>query len=158
MSKPIYLFVCSSSDFSKSENISNLQYAGRVLNLAKSGLVDADVSTFTGDFIVVNACNEDEMKYLRLLNLDNCLKICVLRKSESIKSPWITQQNIKYDYIIKQNQVEVLKEAKTKIDVLNILKFLDMSRKRPHSDAKFIWSKIKSAIPFLSVFFDKIIH
>lgn len=158
MSKPIYLFVCSSSEFAKSQNISNLQYAGRVLNLARSALTDADVSSFTGDFIVVNAINEAEMKFLRLVNLDNCLKICVLRKSESFKSDWIVQQSINYDYIVKENQIEVLKDAKTKDEVLNFIKYMDMSRKRPQSDAQFIWNKIKSLLPFISILFSKYAH
>lgn len=158
MSKPIYLFVCSSSEFAKSHNISNLQYAGRVLNLARNGLSDADVGSFAGDFIIVNACKEEEMKFLRLVNLENCLKICVLRKSESFKSEWVIQQSINYDYIIKENQLDVLKDAKTKDEVYNYIKYMDMSRKRPHSDFQFIWNKIKNIIPFLSVLFNKYSH
>lgn len=155
MSKSVYLFICSSGEFSKSENVSHLQYAGRVLNLAREGLKKEDVINFTGDFIVVNACNENEMKFLRLINLDNCLKVCVLRKSESSQSEWVKQQNFNYDYIIKQNQIGSLQDAKNKEEILNYLRYLDMSKKKPESDLKFLFSKIKSILPFIGMIFRK---
>lgn len=145
--KPI-LFVCSSSEFSKVD----LSYSGRVLNLERE-LTDAEIQSFNGEYIIVNACKDVELQKLRLVNLDSCVRVAVLRARESVKSEWIN--NFKYEYIIKLNQVESLKNAKTKADILNYVKFLDMSKKRPESDFKFIWNKIKAVVPFLGAVFSK---
>lgn len=144
------LFVCSSPNFGRVENISNLQYSGRVLNLSRD-VSDADISSFNGDFIVVNASNLDEMEKIRLINLDTCFKVAVLRKHESVKSEWVNQ--IKYDFIVKDNQLDILSKAKTRVEVINHVKFMDMSKKTPDSNMKFHLKKLRNLIPFLSFLF-----
>lgn len=147
------LFICSSADFSNVNNISNLQYAGRVLNLARE-LKDEEITSFNGEFIVVNATSDTEMRQLRLINLDNCVKVAVIRKHESAKAPWLNQ-NFKYDYIIKQNQTEILKSAKSKLELLNHLKFLDLCRKKPATQFRFWLDKARVFLPFLLLFLEK---
>lgn len=158
MSRPInpnmtVLFICSSADFSNVNNISNLQYAGRVLNLARE-LKDDEITGFNGEFIVVNATSDTEMRQLRLINLDNCIKVAVIRKHESSKAPWLNQ-NFKYDYIIKQNQTDILKSAKSKLELMNHLKFLDLCRKKPASQFRFWLDKVRIFLPFLLLFLEK---
>ena len=150
--KPI-LFLSTSGELSKPENINNFQYIGRVLNASKDGLIDSEVATYNGDFIVVNATKQKELQYLRLINLDMVVRVCVLRKYESAKQEWI--QNHRFDYIIKEQQLPNLKNCKNKQEVLNFLKFLDATKKQIPSDLKFLWEKIKAFIPLASFVFHK---
>ncbi len=149
--KPI-LFLSTSCKLSEPDNISNLQFIGRVLNASKE-LNDTDVSTYNGEFIVVNATKQKELQYLRLINLDNVIRVCVLRKYESVKQEWI--QNHKFDYIIKEQQLPHLKNCKNKQEIINFLKFLDATKKQIPSDIKFLWAKIKGIIPLASFVFHK---
>lgn len=144
------LFVCSSPNFGRVENISNLQYSGRVLNLSRD-VSEADITSFNGDFIVVNASNLNEMEKIRLINLDLCYKVAVLRKYESVKCEWVNQ--IKYDFIVKDNQLDILSKAKSRVEVINHVKFLDMSKKKPDSNTKFRLKMLRNLIPLLSFLF-----
>ena len=54
------LFISSSNELSNVSNLINLTYVGRCLNLS-STTTEADVSTFTGDFIICNALDNTQM-------------------------------------------------------------------------------------------------
>ena len=148
------LFISSSNELSNVSNLINLTYVGRCLNLS-STTTEADVSTFTGDFIIVNSLSSSEMLKLKYLNLDAYIKVAVLRKSESSKSEWVNS-NLRFDFIVKVVQLVELAGCKTRVDVYNTLKMLDFNKKRPLSNFLFLIGKIKSIIPLASFIFQKL--
>ena len=147
------VFISSSNELSNVSNLINLTYVGRCLNLS-STTTELDVSTFTGDFIICNALDNAQMIKLKYLNLDNYIKVAVLRKSESSKSEWVNS-NLRFDFIVKIVQLVELAGVKTRADVYNTLKMLDFNKKRPVSNFLFIIGKIKSFIPLASFIFQK---
>jgi hypothetical protein len=95
------------------------------------------------------------MLKLKYLNLDNYIKVAILRKSESSKSEWVNS-NLRFDFIIKVVQLIELAGVKTRADVYNTIKMLDFNKKRPVSNFLFIIGKIKSIIPLASFIFQKL--
>ena len=148
------LFISSSNELSNVSNLVNLTYVGRCLNLS-STTTEVDVSTFTGDFIICNALDNAQMIKLKYLNLDNYIKVAVLRKRESSKSEWINS-NLRYDFIVKVVQLIELVGCKTRADVYNTIKMLDFNKKRPVSNFLFVVGKIKTCLPIVSLLFQKL--
>ena len=148
------IFISSSNEFSNVSNLINLNYVGRCLNLL-STTTEVDVSTFTGDFIICNALDNAQMIKLKYLNLDNYIKVAVLRKRESSKTEWINS-NLRYDFIVKVVQLIELVGCKTRVDVYNTIKMLDFNKKRPVSNFLFVVGKIKTCLPIVSLLFQKL--
>ena len=92
---------------------------------------------------------------LKYLNLDNYIKVAVLRKSESSKSEWVNS-NLRFDFIIKVVQLIELVGCKTRADVYNTIKMLDFNKKRPVSNFIFVVGKIKTCLPIVSLLFQKL--
>ena len=148
------LFISSSNELSNVSNLVNLTYVGRCLNLS-STITEVDVTSFTGDFIIVNALDKTQMLKLKYLSLDNYIKVAVLRQSESSKSEWVNS-NLRYDFIIKVVQLIELAGVKTRADVYNTIKMLDFNKKRPVSNFLFAVGKIKACLPLASLIFQKL--
>lgn len=143
MSRPI-LFLCS-KNLTVSE-ISSLKNTGRVLNLNEQNEKEELTAYLTKDYIIVNVLSPDQVEKLKYFNMDSVMKVLYLRRYEGTTEGWT--KTLVGDYVIKH--FGILTKAKTKEELLNLLKLASQFKKKPDTHIMFYIKKFFKILNFLA--------
>ena len=135
--KPI-LFLSSSRLVGELANLYKLLKIGKILDLTDNKLEENEVARYIDyDFIICDLKNDEAVKKLRLINPQQVIKVCIVRKYESANSAFV--EKLKPDYTIKE--FNFIQDCRTKAEVFNFIQHLN-NFKKPDLDVSFYGKKI----------------